>query len=81
MCGAAAHDDRKIFRHARRRFDGEGLGKLVFRQPPSDLFIDFARQSTDVLPGSGNRREDHSDSRVPPGSICPFEENKPFAVQ
>jgi hypothetical protein len=31
--------------------------------PPSDLFIDFARQSTDVSPGSGNRREDHPDSR------------------
>jgi hypothetical protein len=43
----------------RRRFDGEGLGKFVFREPPSDLFIDFARQSTDVLPGSRRRRDDH----------------------
>jgi hypothetical protein len=71
MCGAAASDDRKTSRRAGRRFDGESLGKLVFRQPPSDLIIDFARQSTDVLPGSGKRREDHPDSRAPPGSICP----------
>jgi hypothetical protein len=59
MCGSAAHDDRKTFRCAGRRFDGEGLGKFVFREPPSDLFIDFAQQSTDVLPGSRRRREDH----------------------
>jgi hypothetical protein len=58
MCCAAASDDRKTFRRAGRRFDGEGLGKFDFRGPPSDLFIDFARQSTDVLPGSGRRRED-----------------------
>jgi hypothetical protein len=48
MCGAAAYDDRTTFRRAGRRFDGEGLGKFVFRETPSDLFIDFARQSTDV---------------------------------
>jgi hypothetical protein len=81
MCGAAASDDRKTFRRAGRRFDGENLSNFVFREPPSDLFIDFARQSTDVFPGSGNRREIISDSRAPPGSICPYMENKPFAVQ
>jgi hypothetical protein len=60
MCGAGAHDDRETFpRAAGQRFDGEGLGKFVFREPPRDLFIDFARQSTDVLAGSRRRREDH----------------------
>jgi hypothetical protein len=59
-----AHDDRETFRRAGRRFDGEGLGKFVFREPPSDLFIDFARQSTDVFPGSGNCREIIRDSRA-----------------
>jgi hypothetical protein len=63
MCGRAAHDDRKTFRRAGRRFEGEGPGKFGFREQQSDLFIDFARQSTDVSPGSGNRREDHPDSR------------------
>jgi hypothetical protein len=57
------------------------MDAFIFREPPSDLFIDFARQSTDVFPGSGNRREFISDSRVLPGSICPYKENKPFAVQ
>ena len=59
MCGAAASDDRKNLRRSGRRFDGEGLGKFGFREPPSELCIDFARQSTDVLPGSGRRREGH----------------------
>jgi hypothetical protein len=38
-CGAAAHDDRKTFRRAGRRFNGEGLGKFVFasRQAISSL--------------------------------------------
>jgi hypothetical protein len=30
---------------------------FIFREASSDLFIDFARQSTDVFPGSGTRRE------------------------
>ena len=46
---------------------------FIFREAPSDLFIDFARQSTDVFPGSGNRREFISDSRGLPGSICPYQ--------
>jgi hypothetical protein len=57
------------------------MDAFIFREPPSDLFIDFARQSTDVFPGSGNHREFINDSRVLPGSICPYKENKPFAVQ
>jgi hypothetical protein len=32
MCGAAAHDDRKTCRRFGRQFDGEGLGKFVFRE-------------------------------------------------
>jgi len=53
-----AHADRKTFRLAGRRLAGEDLGNFVFREPPSDLFIDFAPQSTDVFLGSGRRRED-----------------------
>jgi hypothetical protein len=53
----------------------------LFREPRGDLFIDFAPQSTDVFPGSGDRREIISDSRTLPGSICPDKENEPFAVQ
>jgi hypothetical protein len=39
MCGAAASDDRKAFRRAGCRFDGEGRGKSVFasRQAISSL--------------------------------------------
>jgi hypothetical protein len=59
ICDAAAHADRKTFRLAGRQLDGENLSNFVFREPPSDLFIDFARQSTDVLPGSRRRGEDH----------------------
>jgi hypothetical protein len=51
LCGAAASDDPITFGCAGRRFDGGGLDKLAFRRPPRDLFIDFARQSNDVLLG------------------------------
>jgi hypothetical protein len=67
-----AQNDRKTFRRAGRRFDGESLDKFAFREPPSDLFIDFAGQSTDVLAGLGSRR------RV---RCVHLKENKPFAVQ
>jgi hypothetical protein len=77
----AAHHDRNTFWLAGRQLDSEVLGKFAFREPPRDLFIDFARQSTDVFPGSGDRHEIISDSRAPPGSICPYMENAPFAVQ
>jgi hypothetical protein len=59
MCGAAARNDRKKFRRAGRQPHVEGLDKFAFREPPSDLFIDFARQSTDVLGGLGWCRENH----------------------
>ena len=66
---------------ARARASSFFASRQAVSSPPSDLFIDFARQSTDVFPGFGNRREIISDSRAPPGSIGPYKENKPFAVQ
>jgi len=33
------------------------------------------------FPGPGIVVEIISDSRAPPGSICPYKENEPFAVQ
>ena len=79
LCGIAARQASKD-----RQFPAAGglesLGVRLSR-PPSDLFIDFAPQSTDVSTGSGNRREDHpSDSTRVPGSICLQKETKPFAV-
>jgi hypothetical protein len=49
---------------ARARASSFFASRQAVSSPPSDLFIDFARQSNDVLPGSGNRREDHPDSRA-----------------
>jgi hypothetical protein len=49
---------------ARARASSFFASRQAISSPPSDLFIDFARQSTDVLSGSGNRREDHPDSRA-----------------
>jgi len=83
-----AHDDRQTLRLAGRQLDGEGLGKFVFRQPPSDLFIDFAQQSTDVFPGPAivvrssviraRRRVRFAHLRV---RFAHLKENEPFAVQ
>jgi hypothetical protein len=81
MCGAAAHDDRKTFRRAGRRFDGEGVRTRSF-------FVN--RQAISSLTSRGNQPMFYPGQaivvkiiliRAVPGSICPLEENKPFAVQ
>jgi hypothetical protein len=59
MCGAAAHDDRKTCRRAGRRFDGEGLGKFVFRERQAISSL-TPRGNQPMFPlGSRSRREHH----------------------
>ena len=81
MCGAAASDDRKTFRRAGRRFDGEGVRTR-------SLFVN--RQAISSLTSRGNQPMFFLGPaivvsalviRARPGSICPYKENKPFVAQ
>jgi hypothetical protein len=72
-------DDRKTFR-CLRRFDGEGWASSFFA----------SRQAISALTSRGNQpmffrvrqvpAKIIRDSRARRGSICPYKENEPFAV-
>jgi hypothetical protein len=72
------------FGRAGRRFDGGGLDKLAFRQPPRVSSLTSRGNQTMFYLGPAIVVKISlilADSRPPPGSIYRHKEHKPFAVQ